>query len=504
MFETAELGRKISKRQYAEREPLLRQQLLEAQGLLRESESRVIVMIAGVDGAGKSETANLLNAWMDPRRINTHAFSEPSQEEAERPEFWRYWRELPPRGKMGLFLSAWYHDPVLDHAYGKIDRGQLDARLDKIVAFERMLAVDGALVLKFWLHLDREAQRRRFRKLEKDPLQKWRVTKQDWKNWRRYDKFVDTAEHVITRTSTGEAPWRIVEGTDFRYLSLEVGSRLLAGLHRWLASRDNGDEVAPGDDLAEASSVPTVARQIEAPTVLSALDLNKTLERNKYQVKRDKYQARLNLLHRRMHDEGVSSVVVFEGWDAAGKGGAIRRVTSALDARNYDVVSIAAPTEDESAHHYLWRFWRHVPGAGRVTLFDRSWYGRVLVERIEGFADEEAWRRSYAEINDFESQLVDHGIVVVKFWIEITSEEQKSRFDARAKTPHKRWKLTDEDWRNRAKREAYTEAVHDMVERTSTTNAAWHLIEGNDKRYARVKVLRTVCREFDKRLQPPD
>ena len=186
-------------------------------------------------------------------------------------------------------------------------------------------------------------------------------------------------------------------------------------------------------------------------------------------------------------------VAVFEGWDAGGKGGAIRRLTRGLDARDYRVVPIAAPTEDERAHHYLWRFWRYLPRRGRITIFDRSWYGRVLVERVEGFAAEDEWRRAYSEINDFEAQLTDFGTVLLKFWLHITPDEQLRRFEERQGIGYKQWKITDEDWRNREKWALYESAVQDMVERTSTSAAPWTLVEGNSKRYARLKVLRTVC-----------
>jgi polyphosphate kinase 2 (PPK2 family) len=212
------------------------------------------------------------------------------------------------------------------------------------------------------------------------------------------------------------------------------------------------------------------------------------------------YQGRLNLLSRAAYREKISTVVVLEGWDAAGKGGLIRRVTPAIDARHYRVIPIAAPTEEERRYHYLWRFWRQLPRAGQVTLFDRSWYGRVLVERVEGFASEEEWRRAYAEIDDFEEQLVSHGMVVVKFWIHIDQEEQLARFKLRAETGYKQYKITDEDFRNREQWDAYEVAVNDMVERTSTDFAPWHLIEGNDKRHARIQALRILCQRLEERL----
>jgi len=504
MFETAELGHKTSKSEWKERVPALREGLLEAQVRLRELGLRAIVLFAGVDGAGKGETANLLNEWMDPHLVVTRAFTKPTREERERPYFWRFWRDLPARGQLGLFLSAWYSAPLLDHVYGKSSPRDFDDRLDEIIAFERTLEQDGAVILKFWMHLSREAQKRRFKTLEADPLQRWRVTKRDWRHWDLYDGFVQTAEHIIARTSRGGAPWKIVEGADHRYRSVTVGTFLLETLQRHIVEAERRQAVA----AATAAAAPAEPPAEEAPpptTVLSGLDMGLALERDAYREQLARYQARLSLLQRTARERRISTILVFEGWDAAGKGGAIRRMVAALDARDYQVIPITRPNEEEYAHHYLWRFWRQMPRAGRFTIFDRSWYGRVLVERIEGFATEQEWRRAYAEINDFELQLARHGIVLGKFWMHITPEEQEARFQVRQAVPFKRWKLTPEDWRNRRRWREYELAVHDMVERTSTHAAPWHLVEANDKRYARIKVLHTVCDTLEHALeQRPD
>ena len=520
MFETAELGSKIAKAEYNERVPLLRQELLEVQTELREAcEFPVIIVFAGVDGAGKGQTINLLNEWMDPRWLVTRAFDEPSDEERERPEYWRFWRHLPPKGHIGLFLSSWYSRPVLDRAYGKIDIAQLDHCLDRIITFENALTEDGAVVLKFWMHLSRDAQKRRLKSLEKDPLTRWRVTERDWKHWEMYDQFVGAAERTIMRTSTGKAVWTVVEGADHNYRSLTVGPivrdairkqlehlrvqrEITAKLHAAMAGEQTAAAAAGAEDRespdreagAETGSAPL-------PTVLSTLDMSKHLNKADYQRQLKEFQAKLNLLHRTALKQKVSTILVFEGPDAAGKGGAIRRVTPALDARNCQVIPIAAPTDEERAQHYLWRFWRHLSRAGRFTIYDRSWYGRVLVERVEGLASEGEWKRAYAEINDFEEQLIDHGIVLVKYWIHITKGEQLARFKAREMVPYKRWKLTDEDWRNREKWDEYELAVHDLVQHTSTLHSPWNLVEGNDKRYARVKVIKTLCKRLGEALK---
>ena len=514
MFRTAELGQVIPKSEYNEREPMLRQALLEVQANLRAS-SRfpVIILFAGVDGGGKGDTVNLLNEWMDPRWLRTRAYDDPSDEERERPEYWRFWRDLPPKGHIGLFLSSWYSQPILRRVYEKDDEAVFDDRLDRILAIEKALADDGALILKFWMHLSHDAQKRRLKKLEKDPLTSWRVTQRDWEHWQIYDRFETAAERTIMRTSTGHANWTIVEGVDPCFRSLTVGNIVHDEIARHLeearkkellleelaAARDSqpAEEVTQG----EAVEPPVVIQPLKAATVLSGLDMSLQLTKSEYKKQLKQCQARLNQLHRKALKKKISTILLFEGPDAAGKGGAVRRVTRALDARHYQVIPIAAPTDEERAHHYLWRFWRHLSRAGRITIFDRSWYGRVLVERVEGFAAEEEWKRAFAEINEFEEQLTDHGVLVLKYWVHVTKDEQLERFKAREQTPHKRWKLTEEDWRNREKWDDYEWAVNDIVEHTSTHTAPWVLVEGNDKRYSRIKVISTFCDRLEAMLK---
>ena len=552
MFETVELGRKVSKEDFKARVPRLRTALLNAQQRLRRSRFPAVVLFGGVDGAGKGDTVNLLNEWMDPRWIVTRAYVSTSEEERERPAFWRFWRDLPPRRHLGMFLSAWYSEPLVQRAYGGSLR-DFDRSLDEILDFETNLANDGALIVKFWMHLGKSEQAARFKRLEKDPNQSWRVTERDWKHLEIYDQFVSAANRLIMRTSTGLAPWHLVEGTDPRYRSLRVGELLLDAMVRKLDDEGVATEapgrsapspirlppshklsekarkalteeeiigldsaVLPPEELkeehlrvdAELTRSMAVAEEngeAKSPldldpdelTIFDRLDLKQKLAASVYKSQLSKLQAKLGRAHRRALAQGVSTLLVFEGMDAAGKGGAIRRITAALDSRYCEVIPIAAPTDEEKAQHHLWRFWRHLPRAGRVTIFDRSWYGRVLVERIEGFATEEEWRRAYAELNNFEQHLTDYGYVLRKFWIHISEDEQLQRFEARKATPHKRWKLTDEDWRNRRRWRDYERAAHDMIERTSTEIAPWTIVEGNDKKLARIKVLETVCDALD-------
>ena len=485
MFESASLSHRIEKAAYKREEPILRQALLNAQYDLKQNgKFAALILIAGVEGAGKGEMVNLLNEWMDPRHIEVHGFSEPSDEESERPRVWRYWRALPPKGKIGVFFGAWHTQPIVNRAMGLSSEGQFDQEISEILRLERMLVDEGVLLLKFWFHLSRPQQKKRLHELEKDPVTSWRVTKNDWILFKNYDSFARVCEPFVRKTSTAEAPWLVVSGADARYRSLTVGRTLLAAMRERL-----DDKVAP--QLPDRT--PPLLPAIDKLNVLRALQLDQTLSKNAYIKQLEEWQGRLNRLFRDPRMKQMSVVGVFEGNDAAGKGGAIRRITSALDARAYQTISVAAPTEEERAQPYLWRFWRHIPRRGRFAIFDRSWYGRVLVERVEGFCKEADWMRAYPEINDFEQQLMQHNVLVVKFWLATSKEEQYQRFKAREKVAFKRFKITDEDWRNRKKWDQYETAICDMVDRTSTNVAPWTLVEANNKYYARLKVLRTLA-----------
>jgi polyphosphate kinase 2 (PPK2 family) len=329
------------------------------------------------------------------------------------------------------------------------------------------------------------------------------VTKKSWKHWRMFDRFVAAADRAIRKTSTDHAPWHIVEGEDERYRSIVVGTALRDAIRHGLerASANARSSKIRGKKVQAAGKSGSTLEQIEQKfNVLDALDMHHKVDPRSFDTALEKEQGRLNRLQRKASAKGVSTIVVFEGWDAAGKGGAIRRVTSALDARDYQVIAIGPPTDEERVRHYLWRFWRHLPRAGRITVFDRSWYGRVLVERVEGFATEEEYRRAFGEFAHFEEQLVAHGILLVKFWIHITKDEQLKRFRERKRTAHKRWKITEEDWRNRRRWIDYLLAVDEMVARTSTQVAPWVLVEGNDKNFARIKVLKTLADRLERRL----
>jgi polyphosphate:AMP phosphotransferase len=485
MFESAELGHKLSKGEYRRIEPRLRADLLDAQyELFRNGSFPVIILISGVRGAGKGETVNLLNEWMDPRHIHTHAFDDPTDEERERPLMWRYWRALPPRGRIGILFGSWYTAPIIDRVFKRTGAKDLMRSVVEINHFERMLADEGALILKFWFHLSKKRQKKRLKALEDDPETRWRVTRRDWDFFKLYDRFYRISEETLRETSTADAPWIVVEGSDPEYRAVTVGKCLLEAMRKRL-------QVKVERRVARSRAAPIV-RPVDKLHILGRLDLGAKLDKEAYGERLAKLQRQLALATRHPRFRERNVVCVFEGMDAAGKGGAIRRITAALDARLYHTIPVAAPTDEERAQPYLWRFWRHLPRRGRFTLYDRSWYGRVLVERIEGFCSEADWMRAYSEINDFEQQLVRNGAVVAKFWLQISKDEQFRRFKEREKTRFKQFKITPEDWRNREKWDAYQVAASDMIERTSTAHAPWTLVEANDKYHARVKILSTL------------
>jgi len=496
MLESAEIGHRVPKQTYAREERKLRAALLNAQYDLSQSgRGPVLLIISGVEAGGRGETANKLTEWMDPRHIRAVAFAESSPEESAHPEAWRYWHALPPRGKLGVFLNAWYHESV-DHLRGNRqlsgDEG-LHARLEAIREHEQMLTDEGVVLLKFWIHLSKAAQKKRLEALDRNPRTSWRVTRADWDAYRLYNKRHDLWEHLLRETSTGYAPWYVVEGVDERYRYLTVGKILLGMLQATLAKK----RAAPTHAIT-----PTTPSVVDNVKLIRDLDLSQRLAAKDYERALEKQQGRLARLTRHKRFAQHSLVLVFEGVDAAGKGGAVRRVTGALDARQYVTVPIAAPTDEELAHPYLWRFWKNIPPLGGITIFDRSWYGRVLVERVEGYCSVSDWMRAYSEINQFEEQLTDGGAVVVKFWLQISRPEQLSRFKAREHTPFKRFKITSEDWRNRKRWNAYERAVCDMVDRTSTEIAPWILVEAEHKYFARIKVLKTIADRLKQALSP--
>lgn len=503
MFQAAELGRWLSKTDFEAELPSLRANLLQGQlSLMREAQQAVLVIIEGLDGSGRAELLNRLYAWLDPRGLKTHTFWDPSDEEQERPFFWRFWRSLPQKGSIAIHLGGWYRDLLTDAIHAKISDVELELALEKRRKLEEMLALEGITILKFWLYLPEKVQRERLSQEDDTPDDRWgnAGAKRALKS---RPAFLNIAEQVMRLTDSAVAPWYLVEATDANYRDVTVGKTIANALlnaqqsHlRWMKEAEN--DFTRGGGAPNLPDSPTARRSL-----LDSVDLTLTTSKADYKKSFEQLRKELSALAWRAWRAWrakKTTLIVFEGWDAAGKGGAIRRLASALDARLYRAVSYGAPTEQEQGYPYLWRFWHELPRAGRVMMFDRSWYGRVLVERVEGFADHAVWSRAYHEINNFESELVESGVILIKFWLHISPDMQLQRFKERESTPYKQHKITDEDWRNREKWSAYEAAVNDMVFRTGTEVAPWTLISAEDKYTARLQVLSKVVERLKQAL----
>ena len=482
MFEAIELNQKLSKSQYKQEEQHFRSELLKIQRELRKENIATLIIVAGMEGSGKGHVVDNLNKWFDNRGIETHAFWDETDEETQRPEYWRFWKRLPARSKMAIMFGGWYWGPIYQYAEGVINDNALVEKAQRIKAFENMLAEDGLVIVKLWFHLPKKVFKKHI--VHRSAANMHVATSLHSESVsKHFKKFTVSAEKMIRYTNTAELPWHLIEASDANYRDASVGRALLSSLQQHLHERRVYDRrsLEPGPNIENTEQL------------LDQVDLTLQLAQEEHKKQLKAYQAKLNELAWRAYGAKRSAVIVFEGWDAAGKGGAIRRLTNAMDARLYRSISVAAPTDEELAHHYLWRFWRQLPRAGYMTLYDRSWYGRVLVERVEGLAMAHEWQRAYQEINGFEEQLIESGVTVIKFWMHISPEEQLKRFEQRKATPWKQHKLTEEDWRNRDKWQAYTQAVNDMVLHTSIDKAPWHIVAANDKYLARVNVIKTVC-----------
>ena len=411
-----------------------------------------------------------------------------------RPFLWRYWTKTPAKGRIAVFDRSWYRSVQVDRFDGLTREDKLGDAYQDILSFEKQLCDDGTVIMKFFLYIDKDEQKKRFKKLEGSKETSWRVTEEDWNRNKDFDRYLKMNEEMLEKTDTDYAPWVIIEAVDKDYAALKIVSTVMDRLEYELEHRRPEDEKT-------AQRQESKTRERFKNGVLSGIDLSKSLTEEEYKTRLKKLQKRLAELHSELYRLRIPVVIGFEGWDAGGKGGAIKRLTSNLDPRGYRVNPTAAPNDIEKVHHYLWRFWNSVPKAGHIAIFDRTWYGRVMVERIEGFCSEAEWRRAYQEINEMESHMANAGAVVLKFWLHIDKDEQERRFRERQANPAKQWKITDEDWRNREKWDQYEEAVNEMLIRTSTTYAPWIVVEGNDKRYARVKVLQTVVDALEKKVK---
>lgn len=488
MFAEAEADPTLSKDEFKALETRLRIGLLNAQyERLRQAEKTLLVVVAGIDGAGKGATINMLNEWMDPRHIRTLAYGPREGDELDRPPLWRYWRDLPPKGSTGIVFGSWYTPLVIEAVRKKPNADAIEAHAAAIMRFETMLAAEGVQIVKLWFHLSAKAQKERAQRLLASPETSWQVSPIDMKVNKRFDRIRSGAHVVLNHTDCGHAPWVVIPSADENMRTARTAEAVLTALRR------RGVPRLPPAFVAHSSTTRIVDR-------LGKLDYDAKVDKEDYESELGLLQGRLALAARSDKFKDRSLILVFEGQDAAGKGGAIRRVTHALDARQFDITPVSAPSSEELARPYLWRFWRRIPRHGRIAIFDRSWYGRVLVERVEKLIPPAKWRRAYAEINDFEEQLAASGALVLKFWLAVTPDEQLARFREREKSPFKNFKITPDDWRNREKWPEYAAAANEMMMRTDVAHAPWHLVSANDKRYARLQVLRHIVEAMENQL----
>lgn len=477
----------FSKDAYKSEVDEVRRRLIELQRLCYELHIPMIVALHGLGASGKGRLTGELLRDLDPRGFAVHTIKDPGPDDLLRPYLWRFWNALPENGRLAVFLRSWYSSGFNRDKGCKsaADRSRLAERIN---VFERQLTDGGYAIIKFYLVMSEAEQRKRFKALEADPDTAWRVTKQDWKDLDRHHKLLTTATELIDATNKSSAPWVVLPADNWRFAAITMMRAVADRLQQAVTDHVN-QPTAPSSEVFAMG-----------PSVLDSADLSQTVERDAYQKELDDLQERFRLLQFRIYRKRVPVAIAFEGWDAAGKGGSIKRLVRALDPRGFDVIPVAAPTPWEKNRHYLWRFWIQSPRAGHVAVFDRTWYGRVLVERVEGFCTPVEWERAYREICEMEKDWADAGAVIFKFWLHISKDEQLRRFKARENTPEKSYKITPEDYRNREKWDLYKDAVEAMVQRTSTDYAPWTVVESDSKPFARLKVLRTVVEGLEKKV----
>ena len=508
MLEKVDLSKKLSKEEYKEKMSHLETRIGQLQRECKALKIPIMIVFEGVGAAGKGLQIGRLIQSMDPRGFHVFPIKNETEEERMHPFLWRFWTKTPEKGRIAIYDGSWYRRALIDRFEKRTKEKELPEAFHSIKSFEKQLTDDGTLIIKLCLDISRKEQKKRFEKLQKNKETAWRVTQGDLERNAKYNEYAAMMEDMLFKTDTDYAPWTIIEATDRRFATVKIYTTVIKAMADQIEKLARQKKKVTADQETEDHmNVSEVAREADKElrelqvSILSKADLSLKYSREEYEEKLDKLQKKIEKLHGELYRRRIPVVLGFEGWDAGGKGGAIKRLTAKMDARGYAVNPTASPNDIEKAHHYLWRFWRAMPKAGHVAIFDRTWYGRVMVERIEGFCTKEEWQRAYKEINDMEKDLYDAGAVVIKFWMHIDKDEQERRFRERQENPEKQWKITDEDWRNREKWDQYEDAVNEMLLRTSTDYAPWVVVEGNDKYYARVKVLKTVVDAIEERLK---
>ncbi len=478
----------------------LQKKLAVYQQSIKKNKIPIIIILEGWGASGKGNVISGIIKELDPRGFKVYTTGESNEEEKKFPLLRRFWTKIPLYGNISIFDRSWYRDVSISAVEDGLSENEVNHRLRDISVMEKMLTDDGYLIIKIFLNITRKEQKKRFSELEKNKSTEWRVTSNDWRHNRMFDAYKSAFQSMIKNTNTQNAPWLIIDANNSRSTVYKAISELCKILKNKLDEIQCDEEIHVENKTSEFS-VRTGADIKKNPIFsLGEVDLSPTMENKLYKEKLKKLQRRLFELHNEIYLHRRPLIIVFEGWDAAGKGGAIKRLVGGLDPRGYEVIPISAPNEEERNKHYLWRFWSSLPKNGHIAIFDRSWYGRVMVERIEGFCSEQQWKRAYEEINYFERELYERGTIQIKFWLHISPEEQLKRFNERLENPEKNWKITEEDWRNREKWTQYETAVNDMLRYTNTDYSPWIIIPGNDKRYARLNVLENVIFQLENEL----
>lgn len=489
MLKNRILAEKPQEEELKNRLKAAREKLAAQQMQIKEHRLPVLVLLEGWGTSGKGSTIGQVIRNIDPRFFKVASMEKMREEDGRKPFLWRYFSEIPEAGKFVFMDSGWMDEVTRHRLQGTMDDETYDMRIASIRRFERQLTDNGYLLMKFFLHISEKEQRKRIHNLKNDIDTKWRVSDGDkWQN-KHYDRCLDIFDRYLDATDSPSVPWYVVDSSSKKWAELQVLETLTEGID--IAMQNQALAVPILQNVFPLSKVPKLS---EIPLE------DKTIGDEEYKEELKRLQDHLRDLHNRLYRKRVPVIIAYEGWDAAGKGGNIKRITEALDPRGFEVHPIASPLPHEKARHFLWRFFTRLPRTGHIAIFDRTWYGRVMVERLEGFCSENDWKRAYNEINEFEKELADWGAVIIKFWVQIDKDTQLERFTLRQNTPEKRWKITDEDWRNREKWDAYEGAIDEMIQKTSTTYAPWHILESVDKKYARIKALKIVIEELEKVL----
>ncbi|SFG63962.1 polyphosphate:AMP phosphotransferase [Oribacterium sp. WCC10] len=489
MIETYNSIPKPETDEIVQRLEIAHQRLQEQQLLMKENKLPVFILFEGWGTAGKGTVLGKLLKNLDPRFFEAKSIHDPSKDEKRKPFLTRYYTEIPEAGQFKFLDSGWMTEITKDVLFDRISKVDYKNRISSVLRFERSLTDNGYLVLKFFFHMSHKEQSKRINALMESKETAWQVDEYDvWEN-KHYDECYKVFDKFMEETNTSTVPWNVIDAKSRKWAELQVIETIVAGID--VALKNHSLTVPLIQNIFPLKRMPK----------LKDINLNKSISEDEYKTQLKELQEKLENLHNVAYLKGIPIIIAYEGWDAAGKGGNIKRVTAALDPRGYVVHPIASPKPHEKSRHHLWRFWTRLPKTGHFAIFDRTWYGRVMVERLEGYCTENDWQRAYNELNEFEKELSDWGAVIVKFWVHIDKDTQLARFTDRQNTPEKQWKITDEDWRNRDKWDLYEQAVDEMIAKTSTTYAPWHILESNDKKYARIKALKIICAAMEKKIK---